>query len=119
MAITTKLGRVGLVLKGAYSTSARYEKLDVVTYNGSSYAAKQATQGNDPPDDAYWQIMADASGAAAAATEARGAAKSANEAAGEAREATQGIDAKINTRLGGLSFAVNNDDGGLDIIYTY
>lgn len=119
MATTTKLGRVGLVLKGEYSASTQYEHLDVVTHNGSAYAAKQATKGNAPPNATYWQALADASGAAAAATAANNAATSANAAAAAANQAAQGIDAKINTRLGGLSFAANAEDGGLDIIYTY
>lgn len=119
MATTTKLGRVGLVLKGAYSAATQYEKLDVVTHNGSAYAAKRATKGNTPPNATYWQPLADASGAAAAAASANAAASSANTAATSANNAAQGIEAKINTRLGGLSFAVNADDGGLDIIYNY
>lgn len=117
MPTTTRLGRVGMVLRGAYSAATQYSKLDVVTYEGSAYAATQSTKGNAPTNTTYWQMLADATGARAAATAANSAASAANTAAGTANAAAAGIDAKINARLGGLSFAVG-EDGGLDITYT-
>lgn len=57
------LGKVMTVIKGAYNGSTQYERLDVVTYNSSSWVAKQTTTGNTPPTDGsesntYWQLMA-------------------------------------------------------------
>ena len=36
---TYELGKVGMTLRGTYNASASYNMLDVVTYNGSSYAS--------------------------------------------------------------------------------
>ena len=51
------LGKIMMTPKGVYNNSTAYEKLDVVTYNGSSYVCKQATTGNLPTTD-YWQLIA-------------------------------------------------------------
>lgn len=56
---TVNLGRVGLVLRGEYDASTKYEKLDVVTYQGSSYIAKQATTGNAPTNESFWQLQSE------------------------------------------------------------
>ena len=42
---TYALGKIGMNLRGTYDVSATYNKLDVVTYNGSSYAALQTCTG--------------------------------------------------------------------------
>ena len=52
---TTNLGRVSFVLKGAYDAETAYKRLDVVTMNHTSYAAKCDTTGHAPPDKTYWQ----------------------------------------------------------------
>lgn len=52
------LGRIGLNYRGAYSASASYEKLDVVTYGGSSYIAKAAAQAKVPTNTSYWDVLA-------------------------------------------------------------
>ena len=52
------LGTVAMTPKGEYDSSAYYEKLDIVTYNGSSYVAIQSTNGNLPTNTAYWQLLA-------------------------------------------------------------
>jgi hypothetical protein len=57
------LGKVMTVFRGAYNVSTQYERLDVVTYNSSSWVAKQTTTGHTPPTDGsesntYWQLMA-------------------------------------------------------------
>lgn len=54
---TQILGKVGMVLKGAYNGSTTYQKLDVVTYNGESYVAKSETIGNLPTNTTYWQML--------------------------------------------------------------
>lgn len=55
MAVTIDLGRVGFNLKGGYSASTAYERLDVVHYENKTYAAKKNTTGNTPADGEYWQ----------------------------------------------------------------
>lgn len=50
------LGKVMIILKGEYSAGTPYERLDMVTYEGSSYIAKKNTQGNPPTDTDHWQI---------------------------------------------------------------
>ena len=58
-------GRVLLIPKGAYISSATYRMLDVVSYNGNSYVAKQTTTGNTPSaDNEYWMILASGSAVA-------------------------------------------------------
>lgn len=53
-----RVGRVGIVPKGAYSASAAYEPLDLVEYSGASYVNKLACTGMDPTNTTYWQISA-------------------------------------------------------------
>ena len=56
----TDLGKVGIVMKGAWSSSATYEELDAVYYNSNTYIAKQAVPANtDPTNTTYWQIALD------------------------------------------------------------
>lgn len=45
-------------LMGDYNLSTSYKKYNIVTFNGSSYMAKQDTQGNPPTDTRYWQLLA-------------------------------------------------------------
>lgn len=55
--ITQVLGIVGMVPKGEYDNNTFYEYLNIVTYNKSSYVAKQKTQGNLPTNTEYWQLL--------------------------------------------------------------
>ncbi len=51
-------GRIGFVVKGDYSSTATYDFLDVVYYNGSSYVAKKLTVGNAPQENSeFWQVL--------------------------------------------------------------
>lgn len=52
------LGRVGLVPKGTYVGSTTYQRLDVVTYLGSSYMALKTSLGVLPTVSANWQQLA-------------------------------------------------------------
>ena len=52
------LGRVGLVLRGDWSATTNYVPLDVVTYNGNSFAAKAASINTLPTNTTYWQPLA-------------------------------------------------------------
>lgn len=48
----------GYAQAGEYDSQTLYTAGQVVTYNGSSYVAKQATVGNLPTDTTYWQLVA-------------------------------------------------------------
>ena len=57
--ITKVIGKVSPTPKGQYNSSTQYERLDIVTYQGSSYMAKQNTKGNVPTNTTYWAILAE------------------------------------------------------------
>lgn len=57
--ITNVLGTVAIKHCGEYDATMHYEKLNVVTYNGSSYCAKDNTIGNLPTNTTYWDLMAE------------------------------------------------------------
>mgnify|MGYP001499464091 CR=1 FL=1 len=44
--------------EATYGAGTAYTTGDVVSYNGSSYVARQSTTGNTPGDTAYWQTLA-------------------------------------------------------------
>ena len=60
--MSTSAGRVLMIPKGNYDPTATYTMLDVVSYQGKSYVAKQTTTGNAPTNTTYWQLMVDAQG---------------------------------------------------------
>ena len=60
--MSTSAGRVLMIPKGNYDAAETYTMLDVVSYQGKSYVAKQTTTGNAPTDTTYWQLMIDAQG---------------------------------------------------------
>lgn len=53
------LGRVGMVLQGAWSAASSYVALDVVSYDGNSWAAKRANTNVEPTTEnsADWQLI--------------------------------------------------------------
>lgn len=55
--IANVLGIVSIKHCGEYDSGTYYEKLNVVTYQGSSYCAKTSTIGNLPTDTTYWDLM--------------------------------------------------------------
>ena len=58
--MATDLGKVGIVMKGTWSSSATYEVLDAVSYNNGLYIAKQAVPANTlPTNTTYWQVAVD------------------------------------------------------------
>ena len=57
--VVNVLGPVALKHRGAYDGGSVYEKLDVVTYQGSSYCAKTTTAGNAPTNTDYWNLIAE------------------------------------------------------------
>ena len=81
------LGRVAVVSRGAYDPAAEYERLDAVSYNGSSYLVRKHCQGVEPAEGEYYMLMAkagDSTAANAAAVEALAAAERANTTSGRA-----------------------------------
>ena len=55
---TVNLGRVSFVIKGAWSDSATYKRLDVVYSGGTSYVAKQnVPAGTAVSNTSYWQKL--------------------------------------------------------------
>lgn len=58
MAKQYNLGKVALTPRGAYSSTTTYEKLDVITHNGSSYIVLQSCTGQTPPNAMYYQLIA-------------------------------------------------------------
>lgn len=58
--MATNVGKVGIVMKGTWSSSDTYEVLDAVTYSGSLYIAKQnVPAGTTPTNTTYWQLATD------------------------------------------------------------
>ena len=53
------IGRIGLVIRGAYSDAASYNALDVVQYDDSSYVCSAACTGIPPVDHQYWMLLAE------------------------------------------------------------
>ena len=61
--MATLVGKVGIVIKGNWSSSATYEALDAVYYQNGTYIAKQAVPANTlPTNTTYWQVGLDAAG---------------------------------------------------------
>lgn len=55
--MATLVGKVGMVAKGDWSSGSTYEVMDVVTYSGGTYIAKQAVPaGTLPTNTTYWQV---------------------------------------------------------------
>ena len=54
---TYTLGKIGMKLRGTYDASTTYSKLDVVTCDGSSYAALQSCTGVPVTNTEYWQQL--------------------------------------------------------------
>lgn len=59
MASVITLGPVGYNPTGTYNNSREYEKLDVVTYQGSSYVAITNSVGKSPLNTTYWNLVAE------------------------------------------------------------
>lgn len=55
--MATDLGKVGMRMRGDWSSSSTYEVMDVVSYNGGLYIAKQAVPANTlPTNTTYWML---------------------------------------------------------------
>lgn len=61
---TTILGKVSITPKGAWKANASYERLDAVSYNGSSFLARRSNQNVVPTEGDDWQMMAEKATAA-------------------------------------------------------
>ena len=58
METSTKLGRVSLAPKGEYDPSASYERLDIVSFDGSGYLVLRPVQGVTPEDGQDYMLLA-------------------------------------------------------------
>ena len=58
MAQTKNLGKVTVTPQGQYNASTEYERLDVVSYGGSSWMALQSVTGVTPSAGQYWMQIA-------------------------------------------------------------
>lgn len=57
--VTRELDRVSIVPKGAWNNNIAYERLDLVSYNGSSYIAKKDVPINTQISNSeYWKLVA-------------------------------------------------------------
>ena len=52
------IGKIGFVVRGTYSAATAYTVLDVVYYNGSSYACKADCTDILPTNTQYWTLLA-------------------------------------------------------------
>ena len=59
MSKTVTIGKVALTPKGEYSSTAMYEELDVVRYEGSSYVVNKPCSGITPVEGEYYTLMAE------------------------------------------------------------
>ena len=63
-------GKIAFTPKGDYDSTATYEYLDTVVYNGNAYATLKTTTGNAPEEGSeYWILLARGGTSAPAATE--------------------------------------------------
>lgn len=61
--VTTDLGRIVPLPKGAWDASVTYDFLDMVRYNGTRYIAKKAgLKGTEPYDGNDWMRLSDTDG---------------------------------------------------------
>lgn len=56
---TTNLGKVSVTPKGEYDPLITYERLDIISHNGSSYIVKQASTGVTPIDGEFYALIAE------------------------------------------------------------
>ena len=85
--VNKDLGRISVILRGEYDPEANYERLDCVSYQGSSYLVRKHCVGITPAAGEYYQLAAlagSSEAADAAALVANAAAKNADAAAGRA-----------------------------------
>ena len=98
--VNQDLGKVAVVARGAYDSKVEYERLDAVTYNGSSYLVRQRCRGVTPAEGTYYMLMAqagDSTAANTAAEEALRAAEAANAATTAANTAAASAQEVVDT----------------------
>lgn len=70
---SVNLGRIGMIARGVYSPAERYNRLDVVAYNGAAYCALKSVTGVTPADDGVsWVCMVNSRSIESAAINAAG-----------------------------------------------
>lgn len=123
------LGRVGFVLRGAWSSGTAYNQLDVVTYNGAAYAARTASTGVTPSSgSSVWQELTGISAAVQSAMNNAAVRFDTAQTLTGAQQtmARTNIDAASTTALGSLQTTVADmrqtvmlNKGNIDNIYSY
>ncbi|MCM1215476.1 MAG: hypothetical protein NC548_13265 [Lachnospiraceae bacterium] len=58
MSNSINLGKVALTPKGEWSSGTNYERLDVVSHNGSSYVCLRECSNVTPVEGEYWSLLA-------------------------------------------------------------
>lgn len=117
--VNQDLGRVAVVLRGEYDPAAEYERLDCVSFQGSSYLVRKHCTGVTPAAGEYYQLAALAGSSAAAdaaallaneaAKNADAAAGRADAAAGNAQEAADAVSGEVNQIKDDLSDNAKSD----------
>ena len=120
------LGRVGFVLRGTWSSGTTYNPLDVVLYNGTSYAAKTTSTGLAPSAaSAAWQELTQVSSAVSSGIANSAVRYDTGQKLSGAQQTTAraNIDAasnasvsNIQTTVNGLSSRVNIAEGHVETL---
>ncbi|MDE7242784.1 MAG: glycoside hydrolase [Oscillospiraceae bacterium] len=61
MEVSTNLGRVSVVPKGTYSPDTKYERLDLIHYQGSGYVVLREVQGVEPAGGEDYMLLIEGS----------------------------------------------------------
>lgn len=104
----TNMGRIVMLPKGEWDSTIKYEFLDVITYQGSTWLAKTSNQGVSPTEGDTWQLMV----AAPDLTDIENAEQAREEAEvarQEAEEVRKNTDKMRDNYIYGLQFVVQSD----------
>lgn len=111
--IATKIGKVSICPKGAWTEGTTYERLDAVSFDGSSYLSLIDGNTAEPTNTANWLMLAQRADASVAIAGAEAATEKANTAASNADTATTKANAattSANTAAGRLNTLCDNRD---------
>jgi hypothetical protein len=104
----TNMGRIVMLPKGEWDSTTKYEFLDVITYQGSTWLAKTSNQNVPPAEGDTWQLMV----AAPDLTDienAEQAREDAEAARQEAEKTRQDADNERNNYIYGLRFKIESN----------
>ena len=104
----TNIGRIIMLPKGEWDSTIKYEFLDVVTYQGSTWLAKTSNQDVSPVEGDTWQLMV-ATPDMTGIENAEQARKDAETARQEAEKARQRADQAREDYIYNLRFKIKSD----------